>query len=337
MKNRTPVRSDPPAPNEPSPVPAFTPVPRRKPRHDGWTAARQRAFIEALAQTGSVSHAAARVNMAAEGAYQLRRAPGSESFRAAWAAALDYGVQHLADLAIDRARDGVAVPIFHDGKQVGEKRWYNDRLLMFILRHHMPARYGTNIGGGTRSKATIEREAAENCPTCRAAREAKEDAGSDKAANAWLDEMMKRYLIKVCQEQDERRAGRWYAADFYLRQLTHIELVLDMGGRCMDLIDQFTENPKGKVDGTLYASPISQELADRRATLWAARNDPPRPPLRLPRLMTDSGMRTGPTSKNRYAARAAAEARIAAAQDEWEAARSEESWREWCKGRGSGT
>lgn len=334
MKNRTPVRSDLSAPDGHPPVPSFTPVPRRCKRHDGWTPARQRAFIDALAETGSVKHAAARINMAAEGAYYLRRQPGAESFAAAWAAALDYGVQQLADIAIDRARDGVPVPIFHNGEQVGEKRWYNDRLLMFILRHHMPSRYGANIGGGTRSKATIEREAAENCPACCAAREAEEEAGSDKAAEAWLDEMMKRYLIKIRQEHEERRAGRWYAADFYLRQLTHIELVLDMGGRCMAMLDRFTENPTGKDDGTLYASPVSRELAGRRAALWAAAGAPPRPPLRLPRTMTESGLWSGATSEARHRARAACETRIATAQDEWEATRTEETWRAWCEGRG---
>ena len=84
MRNRTPIPRD-----ERPPVPAFTPVPRRCRRHDGWTAERQRAFIDALADTGSVRSAATAVNMAPEGAYALRRAPGAASFREAWAAALD--------------------------------------------------------------------------------------------------------------------------------------------------------------------------------------------------------------------------------------------------------
>jgi len=79
MKNRTPVaRSDRPA------LPDFTPVPRRCARHDGWTPERQKAFIEALADTGSVSRAAAMVNMSSEGAYYLRRQHGAEEFRRAW-------------------------------------------------------------------------------------------------------------------------------------------------------------------------------------------------------------------------------------------------------------
>lgn len=148
MKNLTPSAR---------PILDFTPVPRRY-RHDGWTPERQRAFIVALAETGSVTHAAARVNMAKEGAYQLRLQPGAEGLCAAWEAALDHGVHTLADIAIDRARDGVPVPIFHNGVQVGERRWYNDRLLMFVLKHHMPSRYGADLPGGTKNAKTLQRE-----------------------------------------------------------------------------------------------------------------------------------------------------------------------------------
>lgn len=38
-------------------LPAFTPVPRLKDRHNGWKPHIQRAFIEALAETGSVKAA----------------------------------------------------------------------------------------------------------------------------------------------------------------------------------------------------------------------------------------------------------------------------------------
>ena len=44
-------------------LPGFTPVPRQCPRHDGWTDERQRAFIEALADTGSVAAACKAVSM----------------------------------------------------------------------------------------------------------------------------------------------------------------------------------------------------------------------------------------------------------------------------------
>jgi hypothetical protein len=80
----------------------FTPV-RRRYRHDGWTPERQRAFIAALADTGCVDRSARMVNIAQTNCYELRRAPGAESFRRAWDAALDFGLLRLKDLAFERA------------------------------------------------------------------------------------------------------------------------------------------------------------------------------------------------------------------------------------------
>lgn len=68
-------------------LPQFVPVPLRR-RRDGWTPERQGRFIGYLAETGSVSQAAARVGCSRETLYRLRRRPGAESFAAAWDAAL---------------------------------------------------------------------------------------------------------------------------------------------------------------------------------------------------------------------------------------------------------
>ncbi|HEY6816426.1 MAG TPA: hypothetical protein VI168_12870 [Croceibacterium sp.] len=130
MRNRVPV----PASERP-PIPDFTPVPRKY-RHDGWTPERQRAFVEALADCGSVRRACAMVNMANENAYVLRRSPGAEAFRAAWDAALDFGVKRLKDIAFERAVEGELVPVFVAGKLMGFRRKHNDALLMFCLRHY---------------------------------------------------------------------------------------------------------------------------------------------------------------------------------------------------------
>jgi len=121
---------------EVSPVlPEFTPVPRRY-RHDGWTPERQKAFIEALADTGCVTRAAGQVNIAQTNAYELRRAPGAEEFRRAWDAALDFGLLRLKDIAFERAIEGQLVPVFVAGKLMGFRRKRNDALLMFCLRHY---------------------------------------------------------------------------------------------------------------------------------------------------------------------------------------------------------
>ncbi len=138
-----PKGAPPPALEIPA-LPAFEPVPRKF-RHDGWTPARQKAFIGALADTGCVARAARHVNMSKEGAYWLRRQPGSESFRRAWEAALDLGVQRLKDELYERALEGQLVPVFIGGKLKGFKRVKNDRLLMFALRMNAKDEYGRRM------------------------------------------------------------------------------------------------------------------------------------------------------------------------------------------------
>jgi hypothetical protein len=124
-----------------APDDSFGPVPVRY-RHDGWVPDRQLEFIEALADTGCVEDACKAVGMSRASAYALRRHPDAQAFRLAWDAALDAAVARLNDAAMSRAINGVAVPIFHDGEQVGERRHYDERLTMFLLRYRDPTRYG---------------------------------------------------------------------------------------------------------------------------------------------------------------------------------------------------
>jgi hypothetical protein len=142
-------------------LPAFTAVPRQRNRHDGWTPERQRAFIDALAATGSVKHAALAVAMTAESAYLLRRHPKGAEFRKAWLAALALGIQRLEDVAMERALHGQDVPVYHYGAVVGTRRVYNDRLLMFLLRNRAGKRFSADgrHDAATRSQlARLKRE-----------------------------------------------------------------------------------------------------------------------------------------------------------------------------------
>ena len=122
-------------------LPTFTPVPRLKDRSNGWKPEVQHAFIEALADTGSVASACRAVRRSAHGTYHLRRQPGAEEFAAAWEAAFDIGMQRIEDTAMDRALNGVEVPVYSYGKLIGSRIAYNDRLLMFMLRNRAPHRF----------------------------------------------------------------------------------------------------------------------------------------------------------------------------------------------------
>ena len=114
----------------------------RRWRHDGWTPDRQYAFLLALAQSGCVVEACRAVGKAPASAYRLRRESKSDHFRRAWDAALDHAVSRLSDAAIGRALNGTARPVFFKGEQIGERRYFDERLTMFILRYRDPARYG---------------------------------------------------------------------------------------------------------------------------------------------------------------------------------------------------
>ena len=137
--------------DDPLPSPdglGFDPVPSASTRHDGWTPAHQRAFIEQLARIGVVRAAARAVGRSAKSAYALRHRAGPDSgFTRAWDRALARGREQALDTAIDRALTGEATPVFYRGRQVGERRRYDNGLLIAALRA-LHARGDTRDPGG---------------------------------------------------------------------------------------------------------------------------------------------------------------------------------------------
>ena len=114
----------------------------KKRRHDGWSPQWQRAFIEALADSGSVTYAARAVGMSRQACYELRRSPGAENFDRAWDVAIHASSRQLIDIAFDRAINGVEEPLFDkEGQRIACRYRYNDRLLMFLIRAHAPDQY----------------------------------------------------------------------------------------------------------------------------------------------------------------------------------------------------
>ncbi len=115
----------------------------KKPRKDGWSPEKQRAFIEALADTGSVDEAAHSVDMSPRSAQKLRRSPGAESFDRAWSAAIHAASKKLLDEAFGRALVGSDEPVFdRDGNRVGRRFKKSDKMLQFLLRGYFPERFG---------------------------------------------------------------------------------------------------------------------------------------------------------------------------------------------------
>jgi hypothetical protein len=124
------------------PLTPFEPAVPANHRRDGWTAEKQIAFVEALAETACVADACRRVGMSESSAYRLRHRPCGAPFRRAWDAALDCALHRLEAAAVSRALNGVARPIFYQGEQVGEYREFDERLTMFLLRYCRPQRFG---------------------------------------------------------------------------------------------------------------------------------------------------------------------------------------------------
>jgi hypothetical protein len=111
---------------------AFEPVPVRA-RHDGWTPQKQREFVEALADTGVVREAAARVGMTEQSAWRLRRRADARAFDLVCEAAQRPGARRLHAIAWERAIEGTIKRHYYHGELVSEERVYDNRLLIFLL------------------------------------------------------------------------------------------------------------------------------------------------------------------------------------------------------------
>ncbi len=138
-------------PDTPAAAPPATPTPR----HDGWTLAKQGAFLRQLSATHSVADAARSVGMSRQSAYRLRSRLKGQAFDLAWEVAFHHSYDVLAHAALERALNGVEVPVYYRGELVGTWRRYDERLTVALL-HSMTA--GGNPAYG-RLGATAEKHA----------------------------------------------------------------------------------------------------------------------------------------------------------------------------------
>jgi hypothetical protein len=207
----------------------FEPVPRR-PRADGWTPELQRAFIAALAVTGSPRRGARAVGKAQYGAEQLRKAKGAEGFNAAW----DRAMALAAEKGRHRLAAGISAAIEADARP-------------------------------DLAKATQEKMAEEDRP-----------AETDDAKLELLAAIVRNHLLKLKQERRCRLEGRIAEADFYVRQITCLEVALDLVSE--DGWKFLYDCRRGAHDLVVIAETDMSRLLDAaRREHWQACGDPPRP------------------------------------------------------------
>jgi hypothetical protein len=142
-------------------LPVFDIAPTHK-CHAGWTAERQRRFIEHLSLTGHVGEACAVVGVASSSAYRLKHKVGAESFSRAWDAALRLCPTRLAAIGLDRAINGRVERHYKDGELVMERRIPSDYLLTWVLARLDPLQFGSPAARALAAATGDPREKARN-------------------------------------------------------------------------------------------------------------------------------------------------------------------------------
>jgi hypothetical protein len=201
---------------------------------------------------------------------------------------------------------------------------------MFILRHHLPEKYGAlkPLAPGTKHPDTIAREQAEAAGA--AGEGAPDMLTEDQAAmiGRQLDQLLELYRRKLMEERQARLGGRIVEADYAVRQLTHLEVLLEIGGVANALI-QYAEGERGPGEPDeppIWRTPLTDELEAVRRRVWTETEDLARPPANVWTDQPSDGIYGGPDSFERERARADAERRMAEAQRDWEAAATSEAW-----------
>jgi len=229
----------------------FEPVPRKKQRADGWTPEVQRYFIAALALTGSERQAAHAVGKAQFGVTQLKTAEGNESFMAAHAKAMAFYEAERSRRLSEGLQAAAAHAAHNHGRAPGPP-WSG--------------------AGPRRAQALAAQRRHTPVLPAPAATEAEEEAAQMEA----LAGLAKTYMIKLGQEREARLAGRIAEADFYVRQISWFEAMLDLAsGDGLAFLREF--RPQGLDPIDIAATPVSLLLDDARRAHWAGTGEPPRP------------------------------------------------------------
>lgn len=107
-----------------------------------------------------------------------------------------------------------------------------------------------------------------------------------READAFWKKMLRLYGGKLAMERECRLEGRIVEADFYVRQLSWLEVVFDLGGRATKILPILKRDDRSVFD--IAATPMSEWLARVRRRVWLERGEADRPPPRPPGPRTRS-------------------------------------------------
>lgn len=94
------------------------------------------------------------------------------------------------------------------------------------------------------------------------------------------ESILMKYLQKLAAERGARLEGRIVEADFYVRQLTWLEVTLDLaelGDKAVELFKGLSRGERNLRD--IAATPMSVVLDTLRRSYWRRHGEPERPPL----------------------------------------------------------
>ena len=220
----------------------FAPVPRKTKRADGWTPEKQRAFIAALSATGSKRQAASAIGMAPFGVDQMLRSDGNDSFKAAYDRAMAIAQQN----GTMKIAQGVA---------------------------DAAARNAIVVSARSTTALTPPSRLRDFDP------EPEPEFSEDQKWDLF-ERIGTRFMKKVIAEREARLAGQIVTADFYLRQITMIEITMDLvasklGYDPHEVMRGLRRHGHKLLD--IVETPFSEWLDMARRKYWEEQGDPPRP------------------------------------------------------------
>ena len=250
------------------------------------------------------------------------------------AALVEVGSPWRAALRVSRTESGAYKVRTSAGAEAFAAAW-DKALALYHIRNPKPVRTGRPSRGERLSftaGAPGDADAGLDDP-------AAQDALKEEAFRS----ILRKYGLKLAAEREARLDGRIVEADFTVRQLTHLEVMLDLGSQGMaahDLLQVFRDlTPHDMMTSQASATPMSLFLDGVRREIWREKGEPDRPaPAPLGQIR--DGIAIGPPTgympdrdgdKRRWTEAQARDQEIAAeAQRLWEQkARAEaEAWAE---------